>query len=146
MSRIRLALSIFACSMLALPATARNDRYTFPIQGVLDSPDFNKEVGNSVKFVFGDQQAIVEKQLGEYIANDRQHFHGKSEEGACQDTLISALSELSDHAKRAGGDAVIGIVSYFRRKTFSSTTEYECHAGSNGVFVSLKGTIVTLQK
>jgi hypothetical protein len=98
-----------------------------------------------VKFFFGNQPAPAGQKITEYIANDRQHFHGLSDEGACRATLISALAEMRDHAIREGGDAVVGIVSYFRRQTFSSPTDFECHAGSNGVFVSLLGNIVKLQ-
>jgi uncharacterized protein YbjQ (UPF0145 family) len=146
MHLLRLVASVFVCTVLALPAVARNDRYTFRLQDTLDSPDFAQQVGTSVKFVFGDQPVPAGEKIADYVANDRQHFHGKTEEGACRDTLLSALAEMRDHATRAGGDAVVGIVSYFRRVTFSSTTEFECHAGSNGVFVSLMGSIVKLQK
>lgn len=141
----RLVVSVVVCTVIALPSVARNDRYTFPLQPTLDSPDYAQQVGTSVKFVFGDQPAPAGDKIADYVANDRQHFHGKTEEGACRDTLISALAEMKDHATRAGGDAVVGIVSYFRKVTFSSATDFECHAGSNGVFVSLMGTIVKLK-
>ena len=80
------------------------------------------------------------------MTNERQRFHGKTEEGACRDTLISALADMRDRATRLGGNSIWEIVSYFRKVTFSSPTEFECHAGSNGVFVSLMGTIVKSQK
>jgi uncharacterized protein YbjQ (UPF0145 family) len=131
---------------MTLPAAARNDRYTFSLQPTLDSPDFAQQVGSSVKFYFGDQPAPAGQNISDYVANDRQHFHGKTEEGACRDTLISALEELQEHANHAGADAVVGVVSYFRKVTFSSATEFECHAGSNGVFVSLRGTFVKFSK
>ena len=146
MNMLRLAASVLVCTAMALPAAARNDRYTFPLQPTLDSPDFAQQVGSSVKFYFGDQPAPAGQNISDYVANDRQHFHGKTEEGACRDTLISALEELQEHANHAGADAVVGVVSYFRKVTFSSATEFECHAGSRGVFVSLRGTFVKFSK
>jgi uncharacterized protein YbjQ (UPF0145 family) len=140
-----LAVLVTVCTVVALPSVARNDRYTFPLQPTLDSPDFAQQVGSSVKFAFGDQPAPAGGKIGDYVSNERQHFHGKTEEGACRDTLISALADMRDRAARLGGNAVVGIVSYFRKVTFSSATDFECHAGSRGVFVSLMGTIVKLK-
>jgi uncharacterized protein YbjQ (UPF0145 family) len=141
----RLVASIAVCTVIALPSVARNDRYTFPLQPTLDSPNFAQQVGTSVKFTFGDQSAPAGDRIGDYVSNERQHFHGKTEEGACRDTLLSALADMRDRAARLGGNAVVGVVSYFRKVTFSSPTDFECHAGSNGVFVSLMGTIVKLK-
>jgi uncharacterized protein YbjQ (UPF0145 family) len=146
MSILRVGTFLLVFCVIASPTVARNDRYTFPLQPTLDSPDFSQRIGSSVKFVFGDEPAPAGEKVAEYVANDRQHFHGMTEEGACRNTLLTALSDLRDRAAGAGADAVVGIVSYFRRVTFSSATEFECHVGSSGVFVSLKGTLVKLQK
>jgi hypothetical protein len=53
---------------------------------------------------------------------------------------------LHDRALEAGGDAVINIVSYYRKQLYSSASEYECHAGEVISAVALKGTIVKLGK
>lgn len=140
------ALSLIAFAALVQPAAARNVRYVLKIQDVLDSSDFGDKVGHSVAFAFGNQKIAVSSTLDEFVADTRDHFRGRSDESACRGTLISALAELKDRAQSNGGDAVIDIVSYFRRQTFSSTTEFECHAGSSGVFVSLKGTVAKLRK
>jgi uncharacterized protein YbjQ (UPF0145 family) len=140
--RAIIAVLVVALSTAATqPASARNVPHFLKLQEVLDSPAFADEVGTSIAFAFGDQQMPVAMKYQEYVANARQHFKGRSEEGACRDTFIAAMADLKKHAEREGADAVVGIMSYFRRKTFSSTTEFECHAGSSGVFVSLKGTL-----
>jgi hypothetical protein len=72
-----LAVLVTVCTVVALPSVARNDRYTFPLQPTLDSPDFAQQVGSSVKFAFGDQPAPAGGKIGDYVSNERQHFHGK---------------------------------------------------------------------
>jgi uncharacterized protein YbjQ (UPF0145 family) len=145
MNMLRLVALTLVGAVMAFPAGARNDVYTLPLQQTLDSPEFVQRVGNSVAFVFGDQPTPGGA-IADYVANEREHFHDRTEEVACRATLIDALAEMRDRATSAGANAVVGIVSYFRKKTFSSRTEFECHAGSSGVFVSLKGTFVMLQK
>lgn len=145
MNMLRLAALTLVGAIVAFPALARNDIYTLPLKPTLDSPEFAQQVGTSVAFVFGDQPTPGEA-IAEYVANEREHFHDRTEEVACRGTLLEALTEMRDRATSAGANAVVGIVSYFRKKTFSSPTDFECHAGSNGVFVSLKGTFVKLQR
>jgi uncharacterized protein YbjQ (UPF0145 family) len=127
-------------ALVASPAVARNDVLHIPISQALASPQYASDVGDSVKFVFADRPAGYQT-LGEYLASQRSHFHGRTEEGACIVNFIDALEELSDQAKSAGGNAVIGVVSAYRGVEFSSATQFECHVGSNGVFVWLKGVL-----
>jgi uncharacterized protein YbjQ (UPF0145 family) len=121
------------------PAAARDEIYHIPIAPRLSSPDFDR-VGSTVKFIFAERPASGYQTLGTYVAEESTHYRGRTEEQTCTVTFLDALEDLRDHAKRAGGDAVIAIVSDYRDE-FSSTTEFECHAGSNGVFVSLKGEL-----
>jgi hypothetical protein len=53
---------------------------------------------------------------------------------------------LAGRARTEGGNAVINIVSYYKKNVFSSATEYECHAGAIIAGVALKGTVVKLSK
>jgi hypothetical protein len=48
-------------------------------------------------------------------------------------------------AQKEGGNATINIVSYYKKDTFSSATEYERHAGNIIAGVALKATIVKLK-
>lgn len=134
-------LSLLSIALLAEPAAARNVRYILKIQDVLQSTEYQEQVGQSVTFSFGDKKIPVASTSDEIVADARQHFKGRSDEATCRSTMIQALVELSQRAQRNGNDAVINVVSYFRRQTFSSTTEFECHGGSTGSFVSLKGTM-----
>lgn len=143
MRRVGLLWLGLLCLCAASPAAARDVVYHLPIAQALQSPDAAK-LGN-FKFVFADEPATGYTKIREYLADERSHFHGRTEEMACQANFLDALNDLRKKSQDEGGDAAIGIVSYYREVTFSSTTQYECHAGSNGVFVWLKGVLVKSQ-
>jgi hypothetical protein len=134
-----------ALASLATPAIAKNIVHHIALAPVLSSPEYASRVGSSVKFVFAARPATGYQTLGEYQSTQRGHFRGRSVEDACISNFLDALEELSDHAERAGGNAVIGVVSNYRYAEFSSATEFECHEGSNGVFVWLKGILAKAQ-
>ena len=56
--------------------------------------------------------------------------------------MLSALIELRKRAEMLGGNAVTNIVSYYKKVTFSSPDQFECHAGGVIAGVALKGTFV----
>ena len=91
-----------AASHLVQPAAARNVRYTLKIQDVLDSTEFREKVGNSVAFAFGNQKVAVSAALDELVADARDHFKGRSDEGTCRGTFILALDELKSRAQSKG--------------------------------------------
>ena len=49
---------------------------------------------------------------------------------------------LNPKIKLYFGQSVSNIVSFYKRKTYSSTTQYECHAGHSISGVALKGDLV----
>jgi len=59
---------------------------------------------------------------------------------ACRWVALSALRALQDGAKSRGANAVVDIVSYYKKNEFKSTTSYECYAGAILAGVALKGT------
>ena len=118
MRAITTTLLLVLCAGAVPLASARNVPYFLKLKDVLESPAFTEKVGNAVTFAFADQHVSVAKTYEEYVVDARQHFKGRSDEGTCRDTLIAALAELKEHADDNDADAVIEIVSYFRRKTF----------------------------
>ena len=62
--------------------------------------------------------------------------------GACDGPLaeVRALLALQDGAKSRGANAVVDIVSYYKKNEFKSATNYECWAGTFVAGVALKGT------
>lgn len=49
-------------------------------------------------------------------------------------------------AKRLGANAVVDIVSYYKKVETKSPTKYECHSGNIIVGVTLKGTYAKVCK
>lgn len=135
-----LALSLLACT-LAVPAFARDTELKLPFEDVLQMPEAKEKLDGSVKFYLAGQKTprILEKK-GEDISNKKTNGVGKDDDVACRWAVLSALVAFQDKAKSLGANAVVDIVSYYKRNTFSSPTEYECHAGGMIVGIALKGT------
>jgi hypothetical protein len=129
------------------PADARNTRYTLAIADVKADSRYAEAVPDDVAFYFADQQhPAIETSLGEFVTNRKGNSAGRPDEEACRWTMMSALKQLRDRAVEEGGNAVINIVSYYRKEVFASGTQYECHAGAIISAVALKGTVVKLKK
>jgi len=73
------------------------------------------------------------------IVNKKTNAFGKSDEDACDHVLRSALITLQNSAKRAGANAVVDIVSFYKRNEYRHAQNYECHAGGVIAGVALKG-------
>jgi hypothetical protein len=134
---------------MSLPsiAEARNTKYVLPIAGVTENPEYQATLGYDVSFYFANQSTPkIERILGEYITNKKTRSFGRSDENSCQWAFLSALLQLRERAREEGGNAVINIVSYYKKDIFASATEYECHAGALIAGVALKGTVVRVGK
>jgi uncharacterized protein YbjQ (UPF0145 family) len=142
-----LVVSVLLSAALPDDAAARNTRYTLKIAEVKADPRYAPNVPDDVAFYFANQpHPNVESSLGEFVTNRKGNSAGRPDEEACRWTMISALKQLHDRAIEEGGNAVINIVSYYRKEVFSSDTLYECHAGAIISAVALKGTVVKLKK
>ena len=141
------ALAVTATFCLSDAAQARNTRYYLKIEDVKRDPRYQDSVPTDVAFYFADQAhpAIVAN-FGDAVTNRKGNSFGRPDEEACRWTMMSALKTLHDRAIEEGGNAVIGIVSYYQKNTYSSATDYECHAGGFVAGVALKGTVVKLAK
>lgn len=133
------------CGAIAAPAEARDTSYHLKIEDAKKDSRFAESVPGNVAFYFASQQAPhAGKDLGEFVTNKKTNSFGRPDEEACRWAMISAMKELGERAVAEGGDAVINIVSYYKKKPFTSDTEYECHAGAFVAGVALKGTVVKL--
>lgn len=140
---MRLLASILAISLLALSGTAsaRDTRLELSLQELLASPQA-REVGidGSVRFYLAGQPVKVEQRFGEDVTNKKTNAANKSDVEACNWVALSALLALQNGAKSRGANAVVDLVSYYKRNEFKSTTSYECWAGTFVAGVALKGT------
>ena len=135
--------------MCALPgaAGARNTKYMLPIERVLGSTRAKEALGTDVAFYFGNQShPPVAREIGEWVTNPKTNAFNKSDQEACEWVFLSALVSMRNRAVKEGGDAVVGIRSFYRKNEVVSETEYECHAGALIAGVALKGTVVKLAR
>src|ERR1041385_2976224 len=139
MTMMRLSLSILACLVclaVSVPlgtteVAARNTRYELKIDDVKNDPRYAGTVPADVAFYFGKQtSAKPVSDLGEFVTNRKSNSFGRPDEEACRWAMMAALKVLRERAIAEGGNAVINIVSYYDKNTFSSETLYECHAGA----------------
>jgi uncharacterized protein YbjQ (UPF0145 family) len=134
---------IFAAMIVSMlccaTAQARDTVLKLPVADVLALPEAQAKLDGSVKFYFGGQPAGVTQKLGEGVTNRKTNGAGKSDEVACRWAALAALVALQDSAKQKNANAVVDIVSFFKKVPMQSTTEYECHAGGIVVGVALKG-------
>lgn len=55
---------------------------------------------------------------------------------------MSALIVLQEGARKRGADAVVDVVSYYKKHTYADPAKVECHAGAVVAGIALKGTFV----
>ncbi len=111
----------------------------------MSSSDFATLLGSDVAFYFaGEQSPRVEKEISEYVANKRSNGFARADDKACRRALLDAMIWLRNKAKAEGGNAVVGIVSYYRKDEVKKGAVIECHAGDISSGVALKGTVVKL--
>ncbi len=144
---MRTTLAALAMILLAIPATgaARDDRLKFSIKDAITAPAAEAKLTSDVSFYFGDvAHPAVEKDLGETIVNLKTNAVGKSDRAACDWVFLSVLLDLQKRAREVGGNAVIGIESYYKKEIFKSDTQFMCGAGATVAGVAFRGTIVKL--
>ncbi|MDQ0143103.1 excinuclease ATPase subunit [Cupriavidus necator] len=134
-------LALCAGALLATPAMARDTKYMLPLQEVLNMPEAKEKLDDSFRFyLVGQKTPKVLDRMDSGVSNRKTNGVGKSDEDGCRWAALSALIALQDTAKSKGANAVVDIVSYYKKNEVASPTDYECHAGAVVVGVALKGT------
>ena len=131
-----------ALLLLAGVAAARDTVHHLPVDAVLSHPNYSLVLGDDIAFYFGDAPAPAGTDLGSFVTNKKTNAFNKTDEEACQWVMLSALIQLRDRARDLDADAVVNVRSYYKRATFTSQTEYECHAGAVMAGVALKAAFI----
>lgn len=143
MKLVALPLVAVACAaaLLSTPAAARDTKYMLPFADVLNMPEAQEKLDGSVKFYLSGARTpkVLEKKDSD-VSNKKTNGVGKSDEEACRWAALSALISFQEKARSMGANAVVDMVSYYKKDTNASASEYECHAGAVVVGVTLKGT------
>lgn len=128
-------------AVCAVSAHARDNIVKVSLDAVLEQAEAKEKLDGSVKFYLaGAKTPRIEKKLGEDVTNQKTNGFNKSAEHGCEHVALSALIALQEGAKRAGANAVVDIVSYYKKEVSSSPTDIECHDGALISGVALKGT------
>ena len=136
------AVAILATMMVAsFSVDARNTRLELSLQEVVQS-DEAKAAGldGSVHFYMAGQGPSVASRMGQGVANRKTNALNKTDVEACRWVAISALLALQQSAKKQGANAVVDIVSFYKKNEFRSATNFECYVGGLLAGVALKGT------
>ncbi|WP_315385329.1 excinuclease ATPase subunit [uncultured Stenotrophomonas sp.] len=136
--------ALFAAAALltvASTAHARETRVEQSLRSLIESPEAKAAgIDGSVRFYLAGEKVNVQQRLGEDVTNKKTNAANKSDAEACRWVALSALRALQDGAKSRGANAVVDIVSYYKKNEFKSSSNYECYAGAILAGVALKGT------
>lgn len=148
MKSLLLALPVFMLAVaVTRPAHGRNVQLFIPIADALAAKDVADRPTGAVKFFFaGEKSPEVARNLGSYLAAPRTGSSGRSDQRACHEAFLWTLTNLEKRAQRVAADAVVNIVSYYRKREMASATQFECHVGNVIVTVWLKGDLVKIGK
>ena len=129
----------------ASTSQARNEVLRFSIEEALSQSGADSRLDSSVRLFFGDQALpTVDRKLGTFTSNKKTNAFNKSDMDACNWAFLSAIMSLQERAIKEGGNAVVNIRSFYFRNEFSSTTDFECGAGTFVVGITLVGEVVRL--
>lgn len=135
-------LLLLSLGTLTLAACAPRDTVHYlSIDDALKSPEAKEVLDPSVKLYFG-KPAPGKVLVKGAVTNPKTNALNKSDEKACQWAFLSAVKKFQERAKKEGGSKVGNLVSFYKKKEYSSTTKYECHAGHSIAGVALKGDVV----
>ena len=139
--KLRLLAVASLASMLAMqPALARDTVLHIPLADVLAMPEAQGKLDGMKFFLAGQATPKVIQRFSTDVSNPKTNGVGKSDEFGCKWAALSALINLQKSAKREGANAVIDIVSYYKKNEYRNATNFECHAGAVVIGVALKGT------
>jgi len=138
----RLALVAGAALIAAMSTTAvaRDNVLHLPLADVLDMPEAKSQLDGSVRFFLaGAPTPAVQSRLGSDVSNKKTNGVGKDDAYACRWAALSALVSFQNSAKQRGANAIVDLVSYYKKAEYKDAAMYECHAGGVVVGVTLKG-------
>ncbi len=108
--------------LLTFNVQARDTPHHFPVKNVIEMGIAQGKLSNDILFFFGDQAPpAIEKTFSQgVVTNKKTNASGKSELEACNWVMLSALIQLQERARNEGGDAIVNIESYFKKKVYRS--------------------------
>ena len=137
---ILIVAAAWACA-LAGQAQARDTRLLLPVDDAIKQGRSEGIIGDDIVLRFGKgNRGGHAKTIGTDVANRKTNALNKSDVEACNWVFLSSLKALQEGARGVNAKAVVEIVSYYKKREFSSATEFECHVGTLMAGVALKGS------
>lgn len=134
-----------ALAVAAVPAVsqARDTALFLPFQKVVDEMTQAGKLDGSVKFYLAGvaPKGKVSVVSANAVTNKKTNAFNKTDEGACEWALQSALLTLQDAARKVNANAVVNIASYYKKNEHKDAKTYECHAGAVIAGVAIMGDL-----
>ena len=121
-------------------AQARDVEHNLSIAEFMADAEVRQKLGSDVTFYFSGQPTPpVAKSFGDVVTNRKTNSFGKPDASACRWAMLSALIHLRDRAKELGGNAVVNIVSYYKKDTQASSTHLRMPRGKHRGWCGAEG-------
>jgi hypothetical protein len=115
------------------------------IEEAMTAEDAAVKLDVGIRFFFADQKhPEIVTRIGTYTSNKKTNAFNKSDQQACKWAFLSAMVSLQDRAIAERGNAVVNIRSFYKKRDFTSATEFEYGAGAMVAGVTLVGDVVKL--
>jgi len=142
--------SLLLALAFAISGKAADRTVYVPLEKAVQAAQAAGKIDGSVKFYLADAgpaEAQVDQVLRtNIVTNKKTNAVFKGDKNTSLHVSQSAVIALHNAAQKAGANAVINIVSYYRKQEYRSTTDIECHAGATVTGVALKGDLVKLKE
>ena len=135
---------LVASFVLAFSLQAADKMEYINIQETLDSALAKETLSGKISFSFGSKSGNGKVIAKDLVTNKKSNAAMRGHDGkieSCKRSFISALKQFEDRAMRENGTKVIHLISYFTKKPYDSTTEFECATGTWMTGVALKGDV-----
>jgi hypothetical protein len=127
-------------------AQARDTTHYYPIEDVIQAGIAQGKLSPNIRFYFGTRHPPVAAKLApEVVSNKKTNAFNKTSAHACQIAALDALISFEDRVKHEGGNAVVDLVSYYKKNVYSSPDKYECHDGTFVTGVAFRGDVVKMK-
>ncbi|GIX34844.1 MAG: phosphoribosylglycinamide formyltransferase [Lysobacteraceae bacterium] len=137
---LKATTTVLFAMLAASTAHARDTRVNIPLSDVIELGRSSGKLDGSVRFFLqGAATPAVERRLGEGVSNKKTNAANKSDEEACRWAALSALIAFQESARSRGANAVVNIISYYKKNAWQDPALIECHAGAIMAGVALKG-------
>jgi hypothetical protein len=141
------ALAIAAVVAISGPS-ARAGVIVMDFQQALNSDQIKSAIGDDVAFYLsGATTPVVRTSFQEVIGNSSTIRWYGSGQKPCMVVLLKVLQIMRDQAKQQGGNAVVNVIGYYKKKELVNSSMIECYTGAQVQgHITLKGTVAEVER